>query len=143
VKVSTPDSAGTPTAGRATAASRPAPTLRAAILLLGGQSVALVGIAIWLVYAELSAVDADDKLAWAVVGSAAIGAGLFGLYAFGLARRWPLVRGLAVGTELTVLAPAYYMITGGAAWLGVVIAVICLATIGALIAPTTSRDLGY
>ncbi|MBB5871798.1 hypothetical protein F4553_005177 [Allocatelliglobosispora scoriae] len=141
--MSTPDSAGTPTAGRALAESRPVPTLRAAVLLLGAQSAALVGIALWLVYAELTATEADDKLAWAVTGSAAIGAALFGLYAFGLARRWPLVRGLAVGTELIVLAPAYYMITGGLAWLGVVIAVICLATMGALIAPTTSRALGY
>lgn len=118
-------------------------TLRVAVALLGGQAVALVGIALWLIYADLSATTVNGRLAGAVTVCAFIGAALVAAYAWGISRRWPLVRGLAVGTELVFMAPAYYMITGGLAWLGVIIAVICLATIGALIAPQTNRALGY
>ena len=127
----------------ASAQPRPAATLRAAVLILGGQSAALVGIALWLVYADLSSTAIDEKLAWAVTGSAAIGAALFGLYALGVARRWPLVRGLAVGTESIVMAPAYYMITGGLAWLGAVIAIVYPGRDPSLVAPPTNRALYY
>lgn len=118
-------------------------TLRVGVALLRLQAAGLAAVAAWLTYADLSTSSIDGRLAWAVTVSAFVGVALFAGYAWSLSRRWRLVRGLAVGTELIVMAPAYYMITGGLAWLGVLIAAVCLATIGALVAPPTNRALGY
>jgi hypothetical protein len=117
-------------------------TLRAAIGLLYAQAAGLAAVAVWLVAKDLRATsDIDTRIGWAVAISALFGAALLGGYAWALGRRWALVRGLAVGTEIIFMAPAYYMVTGGRPLLGAVIGALCVVTVGALVAPPTNRAL--
>lgn len=113
-------------------------TLRAAIVILWLQFLALVGLlAIFAVYVARTQTALGlyvgfflliFTLAW-----------LFVLLALG--RRRAAARGAVIALELLILAPAYYMITGGNSLPGVAIGVSALAVIGLLVAPPTNEVL--
>lgn len=123
-------------------APRTPPTVRAAVALLTVQAVAAAAITIFLVYEDFSETGANQRLAWAVTAFALLIGALLGVLARSVAqhRRW--ARDIAVALDLTFLAPAYYMLVGGMAWLGVLVGAICLATIAMLVAPPTNRAVG-
>jgi hypothetical protein len=129
---------GTPT-GAPTATP---PTVRAAVALLSVQAVAAAAITIFLVYEDFTDGGSSRAIAWGVTGFAILIGALLVLLAraVGRHRRW--ARDIAVALDLTFLAPAYYMIVGELAWLGVVVGLICLATIAMLVAPPTNRAVG-
>jgi uncharacterized membrane protein YhaH (DUF805 family) len=58
-----------------------------------------------------------------------------------LGRRRSAARGAVVALELLVLAPAYYMITGGRPLWGAILGAISLAVVGLLVAPSTGKVL--
>lgn len=58
-----------------------------------------------------------------------------------LGRSRAAARGAVIALELLLLAPAYYMITGSYAGLGVALGAVALAVIGLLVAPPTNRAL--
>jgi hypothetical protein len=58
-----------------------------------------------------------------------------------LGRLKAAARGGVFALELLVLAPAYYMITGGKAWLGVLIGASAVAVMALLALPPTNRVL--
>jgi hypothetical protein len=118
------------------------PTLRAAVALLIVQAVTITAIMIFLVYADLTATGADQRQAWAVTGMAIFGAVLLSLLAWGVARARRWARDIAVAVQLTLLAPAYYMVEGGMAWLAVIVGGIAIAIICLLVVPATNRALG-
>jgi hypothetical protein len=131
------------TATPSTAASEGTPaTVRAGVALLVVQAVAVAAITVFLVYADLSTEGADQRLAWSVTGFAVLIAALLGLLARGVARHRRWARDVAVALDLTFLAPAYYMLVGGIAWLGILVGAIALATIAVLVAPPTNRAVG-
>jgi hypothetical protein len=113
-------------------------TLRIAIVLLWTQFLALLGlfaIFVFLVVREPSPLG---------VYVGAFGA-IFALALFlvirALSRLKAAARGGVFALELLVLAPAYYMITGGKAWLGLLIGAISIAVMALLVLPPTNRVL--
>jgi hydrogenase-4 membrane subunit HyfE len=133
------DPPATPATSREDAA--PA-TVRAAVALLSVQAVAIAAITVYLVYADLSTGGADPRVAWSVTGFAVLIAVLLAVLARGVARHRRWARDVAVALDLTFLAPAYYMLVGGMAWLGVLVGALALATIAMLVAPSTNRAVG-
>ena len=113
-------------------------TLRVAIVLLWAQFAALLGllgIFAYYVAQERTALGLYVgffllifTLAW-----------FFILLALG--RRRAAARGAIIALELLILAPAYYMITGGKALVGAIIGVVALAVVGLLVAPPTNQAL--
>jgi hypothetical protein len=81
-------------------------------------------------------------MAWGVTAIAALGAALLALLARGVARHRRWARDVAVAVQLILLAPAYYMIDGGMAWLAVIVGGAALAIIVLLVLPPTNRALG-
>ena len=118
------------------------PTLRAAAGLLAFEAVAVTGITIFLVYADLGTSGVEAQIAWGVTALALLGAVLLAVLARGVARHRRWARDVAVAAQLILLAPAYYMITGGMAWLAVVVGGAALAIIALLVMPATNRALG-
>ncbi|MEV6968895.1 hypothetical protein AB0M47_27625 [Hamadaea sp. NPDC051192] len=118
------------------------PTVRGAVVLLSAQAVAAAAITLFLVYEDLTVGGASQRLAWAVTGTAVVIGALLVLLARSVARYRRWARDIAVALNLTFLAPAYYMIVGELAWLGVIVGLICLATIAMLVAPPTNRAVG-
>ncbi|NUT36057.1 MAG: hypothetical protein HOV79_23625 [Hamadaea sp.] len=138
--MSTP--AQTTAAPQAKAAADSPTTLHAAVALLLVQAVAVAGITLFLVYADLTASGADQKLAWAVTGTAFLIAAFLGLLARSVSRHRRWARDLAVALDMIFLAPVYYMFEGGMPWLGVIVGLVTVATIVLLIAPPTNRAVG-
>jgi hypothetical protein len=113
-------------------------TLRIAIVLLWAQFLALAGlfaIFVFLVVREPSRLGVYVGVFGAVFALA-----LF-LVIRALGRLKAAARGGVFALELVVLAPAYYMITGGKAWLGMLIAVTAVAVMTLLVLPPTNRAL--
>lgn len=113
-------------------------TLRAAIVLLWVQFLALLGLlAIFAYY-----VAQDQTPLGLYVGFFLL---IFTLAWFfivmALGRRRAAARGAIIALELLMLAPAYYMITGTQPLLGVIVAISSLAVIGLLVAPPTNQAL--
>lgn len=138
--MSTPAQTSTATATDAPAGSPT--TLRAAVALLLVQAVAIAGITLFLVYADLTASGADQKLAWAVTGTAFLIAAFLAVLARSVSRHRRWARDLAVALDLIFLAPVYYMFTGDLPWLGVIVGAVTVATIVLLVAPPTNRAVG-
>lgn len=112
--------------------------IKAAALLVACEALALVGFAI----AELFVLDAD-RLALGLTNAvffALYGAGL-ALCAWGLLnlRRW--CRSPIVLTQFIQLGVAYSFVGGDTTWLSVVLAVVAIAVLLVIFAPSTTAAL--
>ncbi|MEU8078558.1 hypothetical protein AB0B31_24335 [Catellatospora citrea] len=126
-----------------TSTARPPATLYGAVALMGLQALAVAVLGVVLIYADLTADAADLRLALGVtVFALAIAGGLGGL-ARALSRRRPGARGPSLALELMLCAPAYFMINGGMPQLGWTVLLGALAVMALILAPATTRWLGW
>ncbi|QLQ37638.1 hypothetical protein [Micromonospora robiginosa] len=124
--------------------SDPVPgTLRAAVLLLRAEAVALGLVAAWLIWSDLTARTTDLTSALLVTAFAVAGA--VALWALGgaLSRRRSGARAPAIVLELMLLPVGWYMIQGGMAWLGLPLMALGLGVVGLLVSGPTNRALGF
>jgi hypothetical protein len=121
------------------AGSRAPGTLRAAVVLLAGQAVAIAAVTGYLAYRDLAD---HTSLTLTLTGFCAALAALLGFLGYSLARRRAWARGPAIVLELMLLPIGYYMIKGGVPWLGVAVLLLALCTAGLLLAPATRATLG-
>jgi hypothetical protein len=120
--------------------SRPA-TLLGAVALLATESLGLAVLsAIWI-FDVITKTAAQHQ--WAVTAAVVlvVVTALFGLLARWLWRRRPGARNPAVVLHLLALPIGYYMISGSLVPAGIVALVVCVAAIGLLLAPQTTRAL--
>ena len=117
-------------------------TLRWAIWLLLVEATGVAVLAGLLLYADLTATASNTSRALAVTAYAVIMAGVLALLGVNLARRrkWP--RGPAIAIQLLLLPIAYYLIKGGAAWLGIPVGAAAITVTALLVTPTTREALG-
>lgn len=113
-------------------------TLRVAIGLLWVQFLAMLGLLV--IFMALLVQDPSPLGVYVGVFAAVFTAVLL-LVILALRRHRSAARGGVLALELLVLAPAYYMITGGKAWLGLLIAAASIAVILLMVSPPTSRAL--
>ncbi|GAA2189007.1 hypothetical protein GCM10009848_32240 [Micromonospora lupini] len=129
---------------RVTIDSAPIPvTLRWAVRLLWAEAVAVGLIAVWLVWADLTATTTD--LASALLVTAfAVGAAV-ALWALGraLLRRQAGARAPAIVLQLMLLPIGWFMIQGGLGWLGVPLMALGLGVGWLLVSPPTTKALGF
>ncbi|MFG3558066.1 hypothetical protein ACGGAQ_27190 [Micromonospora sp. NPDC047557] len=129
---------------RVTIDSAPVPvTLRWAVRLLWAEAVAVGLIAVWLVWADLTATTTD--LASALLVTAfAVGAAV-ALWALGraLLRRQAGARAPAIVLQLMLLPIGWFMIQAGLGWLGVPLMALGLGVGWLLISPPTTKALGF
>ncbi len=118
-------------------------TLRAAVLLLRAQAVALGLIAVWLIWSDLTA-DATDLTSALLVTVFAVG-GAVALWALGgaLSRRRAGARAPAIVLQLMLLPVGWFMIEGGMGWLGVPLMVLGIGMVALLVSGPTNRALGF
>jgi hypothetical protein len=129
---------------RVTIDSDPIPvTLRWAVRLLWAEAVAVGLIAVWLVWADLTATTTDLTSAL-LVTAFAVGAAL-ALWALGraLLRRQAGARAPAIVLQLMLLPIGWFMIQGGLGWLGVPLIALGLGVAWLLVSPPTTRALGF
>lgn len=117
-------------------------TLRGAIGLLLAETVVVTLIVGYLLYKDFTAEDVIWRDALIVTGFAAIIAVVFGLLSWALTRRHAWARGPAVVLELMLLAIGGFMISGGLAWLGILVLLAGALGVGLLVAPGTREALG-
>ncbi|AYF31846.1 MULTISPECIES: hypothetical protein [Micromonospora] len=118
-------------------------TLRAAVLLLRAQAVALGLIAVWLIWSDLTA-DTTDLTSALLVTVFAVG-GAVALWALGgaLSRRRAGARAPAIVLQLMLLPVGWFMIEGGMGWLGVPLMVLGIGMVALLVSGPTNRALGF
>ena len=114
-------------------------TLRIAIVVLWAQFLAVLGL--FAIYVVLLVRD-PSILAFYVGAFGLIFTAALFFMILALGRFSTAARGGVFALELIVLAPAYFMINGGLAWLGWIIAAVSVTVIGALVAPASARALG-
>ncbi len=118
-------------------------TLRAAVLLLRAEAVALGLIAVWLIWSDLTA-DTTDLTSALLVTVFAVG-GAVALWALGgaLSRRRAGARAPAIVLQLMLLPVGWFMIEGGMGWLGVPLIALGIGMVGLLVSGPTNRALGF
>lgn len=119
------------------------PTLRVAVLLLKTQAVLVGAVAIFLVFKDLTSTFTALNIAlgvtiFTIAASAA-------LYAIGraLGHHRGGARAPGIVAQLMLGAIGYYMILGGLVWVGVVVIAVAVVVIGLIVAPASTRALGY
>ncbi|WFE42173.1 hypothetical protein [Micromonospora sp. WMMD998] len=117
--------------------------LRAAVLLLRAEAVALGLVALWLIWSDLTAERTDLTSALLVTVFAVAGA--VALWALGgaLSRRRTGARAPAIVLQLMLLPIGWYMLTGGLGWLGLPLMALGLGVVGLLLSGPTNRALGF
>ncbi|MEH1054236.1 hypothetical protein V6U89_03345 [Micromonospora sp. CPCC 206171] len=124
--------------------SGPVPdTLRWAVRLLRGEAVALALLAVWLIWADLTATKTDLVSALFVTGFAFAGAAALWALGAALARRRAGARAPAMVLQLMLLPVGWFMISGGLGWLGVPLMVLGVGVCALLVSPPTTRALGF
>ncbi|MBV1848955.1 hypothetical protein [Catellatospora tritici] len=118
-------------------------SLLGAVALLAVQALAVTVVAGALLYADLTAEATDMRVAAGVTVFAIAIAAWLGGGAWLLLRRSPRARGPVLALELLLLAPAYFMITGGQSLLGWLVAATAAGVIACVLAPATTRTLGW
>ncbi len=113
-------------------------TLRIAIVLLWAQFLALLGL--FVIFVVL-VVREPSPLGFYVGAFGAVFTLALFLVIVSLGRLKAAARGGVFALELLALAPAYYMITGGKAWLGLLIGGSAAAVMALLVLPPTNRVL--
>ncbi|MFF5055612.1 hypothetical protein ACFY1S_20765 [Micromonospora sp. NPDC000663] len=124
--------------------SAPIPvTLRWAVRLLWAEAVVVGLIAVWLIWADLTATT-TDLLSAVLVTVFAVGAAVV-LWALGraLLRRRAGARAPAIVLQLMLLPIGWFMIQGGLGWLGVPLMALGLGVAWLLVSPPTTRALGF
>jgi hypothetical protein len=125
----------------ASSATLPA-SVRWAVGILLGEAAALAALTVFVAYEDLTGAATSLRAALLVVGYSLVMTAALAVLGVNLARRRRWTRGPAIALHLLALPIAYYLVTGGVAWLGVVLAGLALALIGLLIAPSTREALG-
>ncbi|NYH43187.1 hypothetical protein HNR22_002914 [Micromonospora jinlongensis] len=118
-------------------------TLRWAVRLLWAEAAVVGLIALWLIWADLTATT-TDLLSALLVTVFAIGAAVV-LWALGraLLRLQAGARAPAIVLQLMLLPIGWFMIQAGLAWLGVPLMVLGLGVGWLLVSPPTTRALGF
>ncbi|WP_341717455.1 hypothetical protein QQG74_26775 [Micromonospora sp. FIMYZ51] len=118
-------------------------TLRWAVRLLRGESIAVGLVAAWLVVADFTATRTDLTSAL-LVTAFAVGAAA-ALWALGgaLLRRRAGARAPAIVLQLMLLPIGWFMIQGGLGWLGVPLIALGAGVTWLLVSPPTTRALGF
>jgi hypothetical protein len=117
-------------------------TLRAAVLLIAAEAVAVGVVAAFLVYEDLTGTASSLAGALFVTGFAVAATAILAALARALHRRRGGARGLAVVLQLMLLPIGYYMVTGGVAWLGWPLLALGLVVAALLVSPATTHALG-
>ncbi len=117
-------------------------TLRIAVLLLFAEAAGMAAVAVLFAYDGLTRKAASTGGAVSVVVFPAGLAVVLALLGWQLIRLRSWARGPAVALELILLPLGYYMVIGGAAWLGVPAMVAGLACTGLLVARASRQALG-
>lgn len=117
-------------------------TLTWAVRLLALQAVVVAATAAFVVYADLTQEAGTARAALTVTGYALLMAAIFALLSWALHRRKAWARSPAIVLELLLVPIGWYMVTGGAAWLGVPVLVVGFVGAGLLLAPSTRAALG-
>ncbi|MFI7070400.1 hypothetical protein [Micromonospora sediminicola] len=117
--------------------------LRAAVLLLRAEAVALGLVAAWLIWSDLTARTTD--LASALLVTAFAVGGAVALWALGgaLSRRRAGARAPAIVLQLMLLPVGWFMIEGGLGWLGLPLIALGIGMVGLLVSGPTNRALGF
>ncbi|WBC17805.1 hypothetical protein O7600_13695 [Micromonospora sp. WMMA1998] len=117
--------------------------LRAAVLLLRAEAVALGLVAAWLIWSDLTAPTTD--LASALLVTAFAVGGAVALWALGgaLSRRRAGARAPAIVLQLMLLPVGWFMIEGGLGWLGLPLIALGIGMVGLLVSGPTNRALGF
>lgn len=117
-------------------------SLRAAIWLLFVEAVGVLVTTGFLGYAAATqpTVSAPSAIVSVVfpLGLAVV----LALLAWQLRRRHAWARGPSIVLELLMVPVGYYMIAGGAAWIGIPVMIVGLAGAGLLLAPSSREALG-
>ncbi|MFI6270353.1 hypothetical protein [Micromonospora zamorensis] len=118
-------------------------TLRWAVRLLWAEAAVVALIAVWLIWADLTATT-TDLLSALLVTVFAIGAAVV-LWALGraLLRLQAGARAPAIVLQLMLLPIGWFMIQAGLAWLGVPLMALGLGVGWLLVSPPTTRALGF
>ncbi|WFE57830.1 hypothetical protein [Micromonospora sp. WMMD712] len=117
-------------------------TLRWAVRLLRAEAVALGLVAVWLVWADLTATTTDLPSALLVTAFTLGGAAALWALGGALGRRRAGARAPAIVLQLMLLPVGWYMIQGGLGWLGVPLMALGLGVSALLVSPPTTRALG-
>lgn len=116
-------------------------SLRWAVGILAGQTVALVAVVVFLAVADLGGDAGSVRGAVGVTLYAALLALALGGLTWALWKRRSWARGPAIVIELLLLPIGYTMATGGLGWLGVLVMAAGLAGAATLLAPSTRAAL--
>jgi hypothetical protein len=116
--------------------------LRWAVWALVAETVGLVALVVYLVYADIAGGAQTVRGAVMVTLFAALTAALFGTLALALLRRRAWARGPAIVLQLLLLPIGYSMAANGLAWVGGPVIALGLAGAAALVAPATREALG-
>lgn len=115
--------------------------LRAAVWLLVAEALTAGGLAGVLAYQAAAGTPADPGAAFSLAGFAAVaGAALAGL-ALALHRRKPRARAPAIVLQLLLVMLSIALATGGLPGFGVPVAVVGVAVVTLLLAPSTTVAL--
>ena len=117
-------------------------TLRWAVGALAAETVGLVGLVVYLVYADIAGGAETVRGAIMVTSFVAVMAAVFGVLAHALWRRRAWARGPAIVLQLLLVPIGYSMAAAGMAWAGVPVIAVGLGGAAALIAPATREALG-
>ncbi|MDR7280974.1 hypothetical protein [Catenuloplanes atrovinosus] len=118
-------------------------TLTAAVLLLKAEAVVVGAIAIFLVFKDLTSTPSDVGVAVSLTVFTVLASAVIYAIARALGHHRGGARAPGIVVQLMLLAIGYYMIQGGLAWLGIAIIVLGVAVIALIVAPPSTRALGY
>jgi hypothetical protein len=117
-------------------------TLRWAVWVLFVEAVGVAVVTGFLIYDALTRTASNRGGAAGAVIFPVLLAVLFALLGWQLRRRRGWARGPAIVLELLMLPVGYYMISGGAGWVGVPVMALGLLGAGLLLAPSSREALG-
>ncbi|HET6213885.1 MAG TPA: hypothetical protein VFE14_13555, partial [Micromonosporaceae bacterium] len=120
--------------------TEPAPlphTLQWAVRLLLGEAVALGLLTTFLGYEGLRGAATSVRAALLITAYSLVMTAVLAFLGVNLARRRRWTRGPAIALHLLALPIAYYLVTGGLAWLGGLIGAIAVTVIGLLVSAPT------
>jgi len=124
-------------------AGAPVPaTLRWAVVLLGVQTVGLVGVVALLIYADVRSTANSAAGATGLTASAGLFAVLFGLFVWALAGRRAWARTPAIVLDLLLIPVGFSVITSGLAVIGIPVLLLAGGTVALLLEPSTRAALG-
>ncbi|GAA1831046.1 hypothetical protein GCM10009682_57130 [Luedemannella flava] len=125
-----------------TAAPPSGATLTWAVRLLAAQTVVLAAVTALTVWSDLTADAGSLQAALTVTAYALVITTIFAVLTRALSRRRAWARSPAIVLELLLVPIGWYMVSGGAPWLGVPVLLVGFVGAGLLLAPATRAALG-